>query len=61
MEKKTFRCTTCLWRRYAENHPEKLLARLWRWHTGWCPRWKAYKKASDAGALPDEALTGKRG
>jgi hypothetical protein len=20
------------------------MARLWRWHTGWCPGWKAYQK-----------------
>jgi hypothetical protein len=20
-----------------------LMARLWRWHTGWCPGWKAYQ------------------
>jgi len=19
------------------------MARLWRWHTGWCPGWKAYQ------------------
>jgi hypothetical protein len=21
------------------------MARLWRWHTGWCPGWKKYQKA----------------
>jgi hypothetical protein len=20
-----------------------LMARIWRWHTGWCPGWKAYQ------------------
>jgi hypothetical protein len=20
------------------------LARIWRWHIGWCPSWKAYQK-----------------
>jgi hypothetical protein len=19
------------------------MSRLWRWHTGWCPGWKAYQ------------------
>ncbi|MCY3022948.1 MAG: hypothetical protein NTW87_28560 [Planctomycetota bacterium] len=30
-------------RRYAERKPESWLARLWRWHTGWCQGWKAYQ------------------
>ena len=25
------------------NSVERFLARLWRWHTGWCPGWKAYQ------------------
>jgi len=37
-------CATCKGRAYAEAHPEKLLSRLWRWHTGWCPGWKAYQR-----------------
>jgi hypothetical protein len=20
------------------------MARIWRWHTKWCPAWKAYQK-----------------
>ena len=31
-------------RQYAERKPQSLLARLWRWHTTWCPGWKAYQK-----------------
>jgi len=27
----------------AEANPKSLMARLWRWHTGWCPGWKAYQ------------------
>ena len=27
----------------AEANPKTLMARLWRWHTGWCPGWKAYQ------------------
>jgi hypothetical protein len=36
------RCHTCGLRTRAENNPGALLARLWRWHTGWCPGWKSY-------------------
>ena len=38
------RCATCRFRNYAERKPNSLLARIWRWHTGWCPGWKAYQK-----------------
>lgn len=38
------RCATCAIRRRAEARPQSLLARLWRWHTTWCPGWKAYQK-----------------
>jgi hypothetical protein len=41
--KKTFACETCSIRKKAEANPETLMARLWRWHTGWCPGWKAYQ------------------
>jgi hypothetical protein len=30
-------------RKKAEANPKTLMARLWRWHTGWCPGWKAYQ------------------
>jgi hypothetical protein len=36
-------CETCKIRRYAERKPESWIARLWRWHTGWCPGWKRYQ------------------
>jgi hypothetical protein len=36
---KTFACETCQMRKKAK----ALMARLWRWHTGWCPGWKAYQ------------------
>ena len=39
----TFACETCLTRKKAEANPKSLMARLWRWHTGWCPGWKAYQ------------------
>lgn len=37
-------CQTCSWRARAEKKPRSLIARLWRWHTKWCPGWKAYAK-----------------
>jgi hypothetical protein len=40
-----FTCATCGFRKKAEQNPSALLARLWRWHTSWCPGWKAYQKA----------------
>ena len=43
-EQKTFPCETCALRMKAEAKPKSLMARLWRWHTGWCPGWKAYQK-----------------
>jgi hypothetical protein len=38
------RCATCPMRKRAEEKPRSLISRLWRWHTGWCPGWKAYQK-----------------
>ena len=40
---KTYPCETCAMRQKAEANPKTLMARLWRWHTGWCPGWKAYQ------------------
>lgn len=37
-------CHYCFLRRYAERNPHSLLARLWRWHTRFCPGWKAYQR-----------------
>jgi len=37
------RCENCKWRGRAEKKPDSLIARLWRWHTGWCPGWKQYQ------------------
>ena len=38
-------CANCPMRIRAENKPDSLLSRLWRWHTSWCPGWKSYQKA----------------
>jgi len=37
-------CEECGLRRRAEARPTSLLARIWRWHTGWCPGWKSYQR-----------------
>jgi hypothetical protein len=39
------RCATCGIRRRAEAKPDLFFARVWKWHTGWCPGWKAYQIA----------------
>ena len=39
----TFACETCPARKKAEANPKFLMVRLWCWHTGWCPGWKAYQ------------------
>ena len=38
-------CATCPMRKKAEANPKSFMSRLWKWHTGWCPGWKAYQKA----------------
>jgi hypothetical protein len=38
------RCENCKLRKYADKNPDSLIARFWRWHTRWCPGWKAYQK-----------------
>lgn len=40
---KKFACETCEMRKKSEANPNTLMARIWRWHTGWCPGWKAYQ------------------
>jgi hypothetical protein len=40
---KTYSCENCPMRKKAEANPKALISRLWRWHTGWCPGWKAYQ------------------
>jgi hypothetical protein len=44
------RCETCPMRLKAEKNPKSLMSRLWKWHTGWCPGWKAYQKSLQAKA-----------
>lgn len=42
-EIKSFPCETCPMRKKAESNPKGFMSRLWRWHTTWCPGWKAYQ------------------
>jgi len=46
-------CEDCKMRQYAERKPKSWIARLWRWHTGWCPGWKRYQ-ARLAGKQADQ-------
>jgi hypothetical protein len=38
------KCADCPMRRKAEAEPDRLMSRIWRWHTKWCPGWKAYQR-----------------
>lgn len=42
---KTHACENCSWRAYAERKPNTWFARLWRWHTRWCPGWRSYQRS----------------
>lgn len=42
-EKPPVPCEVCGTRLRAERKPNSLIARIWRWHTTWCPGWKAYQ------------------
>ncbi len=45
------KCHTCGLRARAEKKPRSLIARLWRWHTKWCPGWRAYVKELESKGL----------
>ena len=51
--KNEYKCEKCGWRKRADENPDSIIARLWRWHTTWCPMWKAYQKASAEGIQND--------
>ncbi len=38
------KCATCKMRLRAEQKPKSLISKIWKWHTKWCPGWKAYQK-----------------
>jgi hypothetical protein len=55
---KAMGCETCRLKAYAERKPRSIIARIWRWHTGWCPGWKAYQKAlAEQASNPQEGAT----
>ena len=43
-------------RQKAEANPKAFVSRLWKWHTGWCPGWKAYQAhLAEQARLGDQA------
>lgn len=38
-------CATCKFRARYDRDPKSLLGRLWHWHAGWCPGFKAYMRS----------------
>lgn len=40
----TYVCDYCPIRKHAEEHPDTLKARMWRWHTSFCPMWNTYQE-----------------
>jgi hypothetical protein len=39
------RCEACSFRARYDRNPRSILGRVWKWHTRWCPGWKAYLKS----------------
>jgi len=40
-----YNCRKCFFRAKYDKNPGSFLGRVWRWHAGWCPGWKAYLKS----------------
>ncbi len=42
-------CANCarMEQKYKEN-PRSFWVRVWKWHSGWCPGYKAHRKAVEA-------------
>jgi|GEM_PF-799255 len=38
-------CEKCPIGSYAARRPASIIARIWKWHTRWCPGWKAHQRA----------------
>jgi hypothetical protein len=52
-------CAVCKFRSYAERKPASLIAKLWRWHTKWCPGWKRYQRElAEQGRAADSGRPG---
>lgn len=41
------KCETCKMRIRAEEKPDSIISKIWRWHTAWCPGWKRYQLELD--------------
>ena len=39
-----YKCESCGPARLCRGATYVLIARLWRWHSGWCPGWKSYQR-----------------
>jgi len=48
MEQSAQKCADCPMRKKAEENPKSFMNKLWKWHTTWCPGWKAYQKSLQA-------------
>lgn len=35
-------CEKCKFRAKYDKNPRSIMGRIWKWHIGWCPGWKAY-------------------
>ena len=35
-------CENCKLRAKYDHGTRSILGRIWKWHIGWCPGWKAY-------------------
>ena len=42
-------CKNCKLRAKFDHNARSILGRIWRWHIGWCPGWKAYLKSLSDG------------
>lgn len=49
-------CATCGMRMKAQENPKSWSARLWRFHTKFCPGWKAYKRELAEKGLPEPTV-----
>ena len=38
------KCATCSMKKKAEENPQAIMSKILKWHTTWCPGWKAYQK-----------------
>lgn len=39
---KESKCANCSMKERYDKKPHSLISKIWKWHLGWCPGWKAY-------------------